>query len=89
MPRAEAAWDFLVLSGEMPGNGDDRYYRPPRPAQKPRGDFVVAGISLVMLLSDAAEEIRASYAGMLLGMLPSDAAFALLDIPPPWFLMAR
>ena len=42
LPRAEVAWDFLVFRGEMPSDGNGREYRPPCPAQKPRGDFVVA-----------------------------------------------
>ena len=40
-PRAEAARDFLASPGEMPGDGDGQEYRPPRPAEKPHGDFVV------------------------------------------------
>ena len=74
-PRAEAERDFLASPGL--GDGDGLEYKPPRPAQKPRGDFVLAGMSLGMLPRDAAEEIRASRAGTSLVMLPSDAAFAI------------
>ena len=42
MLRAEAARDFLASPGEMPGEGDGRECRPPRPAQKLRRDFVIA-----------------------------------------------
>ena len=40
-PRAEATWEFLASPGEMPGNGNGQEYRPPCPAEKPHGDFVV------------------------------------------------
>ena len=42
LARPEVARDFLASLGEMPSDGDGREYRPPRPAQKPRGGFVVA-----------------------------------------------
>ena len=41
-PYAEVARDFLASLGKMRRDGDGQKYRPPRPAQKPRGDFVVA-----------------------------------------------
>ena len=34
---------FLASMGEMRSDGDGRRYWPPRPAQKSRGDFFVAG----------------------------------------------
>ena len=40
--RAEVALDFLASLGEMPSDSYGREYRLPRPAQKPRGEFVVA-----------------------------------------------